>query len=106
MNRTTIEVNTSVEGESVELKLERAIHNREPIDNTIGAKAYNERKDGVIASRNQRTDRFEVAASASEKVANIKKEGYVAKAKKRHDEEQAARDKAAGIVNDESTQGE
>jgi hypothetical protein len=57
-----------VEGEPIELKIERVVSNKEPI--TDGAPAiYTERKEGVISAYNIRTDRFEIAAEAMDKVA-------------------------------------
>lgn len=62
---TSVEV---VEGEPIELKIERIVSNKEPI--TDGAPSiYTERKDGVIAAYNIRTDRWEVASEAMDKVA-------------------------------------
>lgn len=62
---------TSVEklqGEPIELKIERIVSNKEPISD--GAPSiFTERKDGVVAAYNIRTDRFEVAAEAMDKVA-------------------------------------
>lgn len=61
-------VNASVEGETIEMKVERITVNREPI--TDGAPMiYTERKDGVLAGYDIRTDRFEVAIEAMDKVS-------------------------------------
>lgn len=57
-----------VEGESIEQKIERITANKEPIKD--GApEIFTERKDGVIAAYNIRTDRWEIAAEAMDKVA-------------------------------------
>lgn len=57
-----------VEGEPIELKIERITNNKEPI--TDGApEIFTERKDGVISAYNIRTDRWEVAAEAMDKVS-------------------------------------
>lgn len=65
---TSLEVNTSYEGESIEEKVNRIVNNKEPI--TDGAPLiYTDRKDGVLAETNPRTDRFEVAVEAMDKVA-------------------------------------
>ena len=62
---TSVEV---TEGEPIELKIERVVSNKEPI--TDGAPAiYTERKEGVISAYNIRTDRFEIAAEAMDKVS-------------------------------------
>jgi hypothetical protein len=50
-----------LEGEPIELKIERIMHNNEPI--TDGAPSiFTERGDGVLSAYNIRTDRWEVAA--------------------------------------------
>jgi uncharacterized protein (UPF0335 family) len=52
-------------GESIERKVERMVHNGEPI--TDGApEIFTERKDGVLKGFDVRTDKWEVAASAME----------------------------------------
>lgn len=59
-----------VEGETIEQKIERIMDNKEPI--TDGApEIYTERKDGVIAAYNIRTDRFEIACEAMSKVEKM-----------------------------------
>ena len=61
-------VNASVEGETIEMKVERITVNREPI--TDGAPMiYTQRKDGVLAGYDIRTDRFEIAIEAMDKVS-------------------------------------
>ena len=65
---TDLNINTSVEGETIEMKIERITVNREPI--TDGAPLiYTERKDGVLAGYDIRTDRFDVAIEAMDKVS-------------------------------------
>lgn len=67
-NQTSIERNESVEGETIEQKIERIVHNGEPI--TDGAPIiYTERKHGVEAQYDIRTDRFDIAVDAMTKVA-------------------------------------
>jgi len=67
-NSTTIKINQSVEGETIEQKIERVVQNKEPI--TDGAPLiYTDRKDGVEAGYNIKTDRFEIAVEAMDKVA-------------------------------------
>lgn len=64
---TSIDENDSVEGETIEQKVERIVNNKEPI--TDGAPSiYTERKDGVMPGFNPRTDRFDVAIDAMDKV--------------------------------------
>lgn len=64
---TTLEKYNVVEGETIETKIERIVVNKEPI--TDGAPLmYTERKEGVKAGTNIRTDRFEIALDAMDKV--------------------------------------
>lgn len=66
--RTSIEINESIIGETIEQKIDRIVNNKEPI--TDGAPLiYTERKDGVMAGYNPRTDRFEVAVEAMDKIS-------------------------------------
>lgn len=61
-------VNKCVQGETLETKIERIISNKEPIKD--GAPIiYTERKEGIRASTNIRTDRFEVAVDATDRIA-------------------------------------
>jgi hypothetical protein len=58
----------TVEGETLEQKIERIVANKEPI--TDGApEVFTERKEGVLSAYNIRTDRWEVAASAMDMVS-------------------------------------
>lgn len=68
MQQTDLHINNSVEGETIEQKMERIINNKEPIKD--GAPIiYTERKEGVRPSTNIRTDRFEIAVDAMDKVS-------------------------------------
>lgn len=63
-----LNINTSVEGETIEMKIERIVNNKEPIKD--GAPLiYIDRREGVRPSTNIRTDRFEVALDATDKIA-------------------------------------
>lgn len=65
---TSLKLNQSTIGESLETKIERMISNKEPIKD--GAPIiYTERKEGVRASTNIRTDRFEIAIEGTDKIA-------------------------------------
>lgn len=69
--QTTLEVNESLEGETIEEKMERVINNNEPIED--GAPIiYTERKDGVQAEYNIRTDRFDLAVDATDIISRDK----------------------------------
>ncbi len=61
-------INEATQGETIEQKVERILDNKEPIKD--GAPLiYTDRKDGVQAGYNIKTDRFEVAVEAMDKVA-------------------------------------
>lgn len=67
--QTSINVNKSYDGETLEQKIERVTTNKEPIKD--GAPIiYTDRKDGVQAGYNIRTDRFEIAIEAMDKVSS------------------------------------
>ena len=66
--KSTLKSVEITEGEPIELKIERIVSNKEPI--TDGApEIFTERKDGINAAYNIRTDRFEVATEAMDKVS-------------------------------------
>lgn len=67
ITRSELKVNESREGETMEQKVQRIVEQKEPIKD--GAPLiYTERKDGVQAGYNIRTDRFEIAVEAMDKV--------------------------------------
>lgn len=66
--QTTLRVNNSKEGETIEMKMERVINNKEPIKDGAPI-VYTERKEGVLPGYNIRTDRFDVAIDAMDKVS-------------------------------------
>lgn len=51
----------------IEVKIEKLVSNKEPIGKDVPLR-YTERKDGIIKDYDVRTDRFEVARDAMEKV--------------------------------------
>lgn len=60
-----------IKGERIETKVLRMLNNKEPIKD--GAPMiYTERKDGVQAGYNIRTDRFELAADAMDSIHRSK----------------------------------
>ena len=73
MNRFTQHTNSSItaptfdKAESIEEKMRRVTSNKEPIDSTAPL-IYTPEKDGVLAGYDIRTDRFEVALEAMDKV--------------------------------------
>jgi hypothetical protein len=65
--KSYLESSNTTEGETIESKIERIVNNNAPI--TDGAPTiYTERKSGVVAAYNIRTDRWEVAAEAMDLV--------------------------------------
>lgn len=68
MTTGKLRINKCKEGEPIEHKIERVVSNKEPIKD--GAPLiYTERKEGIRRSTNIRTDRFEVAIEATDKIA-------------------------------------
>lgn len=75
-----LHTNQSTEGETIETKIERIVNNNEPIKD--GAPLiYIDRKEGVRPSTNIRTDRFEIAVEATDKIAKSYKARREEKAK-------------------------
>lgn len=67
-NNTSLDINNSIEGEYIEAKMRRIVNNNEPI--TDGAPLiYTDRKDGIKAEFDIRTDRFEIAQNAMDYVS-------------------------------------
>lgn len=62
--RTGLRINSSTVGESIESQVDRAMNNKEPLDNTAGEPIYTERKNGVLPQYNIRTDRWDIAVEA------------------------------------------
>ena len=81
---------TLVEGERLELKIDRMTQNNEPIGDSAPL-IYTPRKDGVIAAYDIRTDKWDIALDAMEKVnrtrGKISELGGMREAKKSIDEE-------------------
>ncbi len=61
--RGGLRVNTSVEGKTLEQKIEQIMSNGDKIE-AEAELIYTDRKDGVVSGHNIRTDRFEVAVDA------------------------------------------
>lgn len=81
-----IQTDLTLEGQSLEEMLRKMVAGKEPIQATAKI-GYSERKDGVLAEYDIRTDRFELAMLASDKV---------------HATQYAARMQADGFVKDEN----
>ena len=83
---TSLTRNESYYGETIEQKIHRIINNKEPL--TDGAPLiYTDRKDGVLPEYDPRTDRFEIAIDAMDKVTASKQ----AAREQRHREKEEAK---------------
>lgn len=98
---TQLHINTSKPGEMIETKVERLMHTKEPL--TEGQTApliYTPRAEGIRASTNIRTDRFEIALEATDKIAK----SYKAKREERAKAKQEA-DKPPATTVSEAEKG-
>ena len=68
---TTLSCDNAYKGNSIEEKVRRISENNEPIDDSSPL-MYTNRKDGVNADYNIRTDRWDIAVEAMDKVAKAK----------------------------------
>lgn len=66
--RTKMRINDSTIGESIEEKMRRLLRDKEPIKD-LAPQVYTERKDGVRPEYDIRTDKWEVATEARDKIA-------------------------------------
>jgi len=71
MHKTLIKGQKPTEGESIELKVRRLIENKEPIKDG-SPMLYTEKSKGVDPAHNIRTDRWEIATEAMDKVHKSK----------------------------------
>lgn len=69
--KTSIRLNQSYVGETIEQKINRIVNNKEPISDGAPL-VYTDRKDGVQPEYDIRTDRFEIAVDAMDKVTKSK----------------------------------
>lgn len=68
---TSLSINNSIVGETIEKKVERIVNNNEPIEDSAPL-IYGERKNGVNPACDPRTDRWEFAIEQMDKVAKNK----------------------------------
>lgn len=95
--KTQLSRNTSYEGETIEQKIQRIVNNKEPIKD--GAPLiYTNRKDGVQPQYDIRTDRFEIAIGAMDKVAKT----YQSKRQERIDKQNSIGEEAKKGMEKES----
>lgn len=91
---TLLKRNTSYIGETIEQKIMRIVNNKEPIRD--GAPLiYTDRADGVLPEYDIKTDRFEVAIDAMDKISKSEK----ARREERHmsDEQKAEKKRKADL---------
>lgn len=67
ISKKCLKVNEGYEGEALHIKIQRLVKNKEPLEGTVPL-TYTERKDGVKPEYNIRTDRWEIATDAMDKV--------------------------------------
>lgn len=63
-----LQINECSTAETLEQQVERMINNKEPLETGQAPLIYTERKEGVKAEMNIRTDRFEIAIEATNKI--------------------------------------
>lgn len=102
-HKTSLVCNESYEGITIEEKIRRIVENNEPITDSSPI-IYTDRKDGVLPAYDIRTDRFDVAIDAMDKVnrSNIAKRDEVPYAENTNEGEQNITDVITG---GEPTQG-
>lgn len=71
IRRSTFIPIDTYEGQTIEKKIQAMIENNEPIGDTTGLH-FTEKKDGVRAEYNIRTDKWEIAQSTMDKVNKAK----------------------------------
>lgn len=72
-HKTRLIRNTSTEGETIEMKVERILTNHEPISDNAPI-IFTERKNGVMPEYDIRTDKFDLALEAT---GHIERSNYV-----------------------------
>lgn len=100
-SRIQTTLSTEHEAKSIEKTLYEALQKKEPVKVDNGNLQYTERKDGVLPIYDIRTDRFEIARQATDKV-------NATNAAKRHMEdhpEAYQHDEAGNIILDEHGMG-
>lgn len=100
--KSTIKANFTYEGETIEQKMRRVTENKEPIGGEGIEMIYTERKDGVAAEHNIRTDRWDIAVEAKDHLAK----SYTAKREdriKEREEKGLGKDAAEGMKKEGET---
>lgn len=81
---TSLIINQSQPGEPLEIKIEKLVSKKEPLDEGSTPLIYTPRMEGIRASTNIRTDRWEIAIEATEKIAK----SYLARREERAKKDQ------------------
>lgn len=76
INTGSIKKSQFNEGLNIETKVARMVSNEEPITDSVPL-FYGSAKDGVRPEYNVRTDRFQIAMEAHEKISSYEKSQYL-----------------------------
>lgn len=85
MADTKLNISNTTPAEPIEVKIEKLMHAKEPLTDAATPLIFTPRSEGIRASTNIRTDRWEVAIEATDKI----QKSYMARR-----EERAAKTKA------------
>lgn len=67
-----LRINNTTDGETIEMKVRRITENNEPITDSA-PEIFTEKKDGVLPGYDIRSDRFDIAIDAMDKVTGMKR---------------------------------
>lgn len=67
-NRSTMNVTNESKGYTIEERIERILNQNEPIKD-VTEQIFTERKDGILPEYNPRTDRWDIAIEATDKIS-------------------------------------
>lgn len=98
-NKTELKVNKSYEGEPLEHTLARITTTKEPIEAT-SPQMYTERSQGVLPETDIRTDRWEIAREAMDKVHKTQ----IAKRTESFKKEEKPSESTQATVNSDATE--
>lgn len=82
--KSKLKINNGYEAETIEKKVYRITNNKEPISDSAPV-IYTDRSEGVLPAYNIRTDRFEIAAEAMDKIDKTNKAKREERAKAREE---------------------
>ncbi|AXH74907.1 MAG: hypothetical protein [Microviridae sp.] len=71
LHQSNMHLDNKKEGETIEQKVVRLVQNKEPIKDGVPI-IYTDRKEGVNSAYNIRTDRWEIAVDALDRLAKSK----------------------------------